>query len=647
MRIAFALTALTMAALAQQPGRPPRTPAELDRLLDRIVAYEHGQSRAALAELTSFINASLGSPVLLRSIEERLVAFLESNATPAAKTAAARELSAIATEASVPALAGMLMRAEIAEMARYALARIPGPGADEALRKALETTSGRTRIGIIHSIGQRRDSKAVPALRALVSSTEAGTADAAVHALASIADASAMDALAAERRWKQGAQREGISHAYLRAAESLAARGDRNGALKVYSQLSMPSEPDRVRIAALSGLAALQGVDAVPVLAEEIGAKNPAVQAAAIGLLAGIPGPDATAAMVRKLPNLTPGGQARLVTALSLRGDPSGRPAVSQSAASVQVEVRIAALNGLGRLGDETSVPILAAAAASGQPAEQNAARQSLANLRGPKIDAAIVAAIGSSPPKMKAELILAAGERRSAGAGTALVETARGQDPELRRSALRALKNVSGPEHVSALLDLVQTAPPSDLRDGIQALAAAMKKSEPTQIAAVISAYKAANSASTRLSLLDALGHSTRAEALPVLCAALADPAPEIVRGAILALTDWPDPAPLPNLFAVARGGLDPALRTLALRGYLKLLALPARRSNPETVALLANALPLAIDTAEKRTVLSVLVAYPCQEALKLAEGLLTDHAVVTEAKASIERIGNALRRR
>jgi hypothetical protein len=127
----------------------------------------------------------------------------------------------------------------------------------------------------------------------------------------------------------------------------------------------------------------------------------------------------------------------------------------------------------------------------------------------------------------------------------------------------------------------------------------------------------------------------------------ALTDPAPEIVRGAILALTDWPDPAPLTDLFPVARDGPDPALRTLALRGYLKLLALPAPRSNSESVGLLANALPLAAGAAEKRTLLSVLVAYPCQEALKLAESLLADQAVATEAKASIDRIGNALKRR
>jgi HEAT repeat protein len=647
MRIVLALMTFTASALAQQPAQPQRTPAALDRLLSRIVAYEHGQSRAALAELTLFINGSLGAPVLLRTLESRLLAFLQSNATPAAKAAVARELSAIATEASVPALAEMLTQGEMAEMARYALSRIPGPAADEALRKALDTTTGKNRIGILNSIGQRRDAKAVPTLRGLISSPDAGVADAAISALANIADRAALDSLAAARKRISGAKRERVSNAYLRGAANLAERGDRNGALRIYQQLSMPAEPDTIRIAALSGLAPLQGKDAVAVLAEEIGSKSPAVQAAAIGLLAGIPGPDATVAMIRKLPNLAPGGQARLITALSLRGDFSARPVVLQSTRSNEAEVRVAALTGLGKLGDESSVPVLAAAAAEGQAAEQAAARESLANLRGPKLDSTIVAAIASSTGKVKTELILVAGERRSAGAGDALVKAARENDPELRRSALRALKNVGGPQQVSALVDLVQAVPPADLRDATQALAAALKRSQGEQIAGVISAYNATSLVERRLPLLDALGQTAHAEVLPVLRSGLKDHSPEIVRTAILALTDWPDPTPSADMFGLAASGSNPALRTLALRGYLKLLALPAQRSNPETVSLLGKAIRFANEPAEKRTVLSLLVAYPCDEALKLAEELFKDPAVATEAKVSFDRISNALRRK
>ena len=64
-------------------------------------------------------------------------------------------------------------------MARYALSRIPGPKADEALRNTLEQTTGNTRIGIVNTLGLRRDSNAVPAIAMLAASSDAATAEAA------------------------------------------------------------------------------------------------------------------------------------------------------------------------------------------------------------------------------------------------------------------------------------------------------------------------------------------------------------------------------------------------------------------------------------------------------------------------------------
>ena len=78
--------------------------ADLDRLLERIQTYQHGQSRAALVQLAWFVNGSPASPELRRDIEARLLKFVQSNATPAAKAAVLKELGGIATEASAPVL---------------------------------------------------------------------------------------------------------------------------------------------------------------------------------------------------------------------------------------------------------------------------------------------------------------------------------------------------------------------------------------------------------------------------------------------------------------------------------------------------------------------------------------------------------------
>ena len=146
----------------------------------------------------------------------------------------------------------------------------------------------------------------------------------------------------------------------------------------------------------------------------------------------------------------------RVLAALAGRGDVTARPLLTQSARANSVEVRTAALAGLGKIGDQTSVGLLAEAAASGKPPEQAAARQSLSGLAGPGIDSAVVAAIGTSSGKVKAELILAAGKRGSTAAANALVQAVHDPDPDVRRNALRALRNVAGPAQVPALLEIV-----------------------------------------------------------------------------------------------------------------------------------------------------------------------------------------------
>src|SRR5439155_6386607 len=163
--------AMTMVAPAQVSPKAVRTASEMDPLLASLATYEYGQSRQAQAQFTQFVQDSMASPALLKQVEARLLAFLQSNATAAGKQFALRELSLIGTEASIPVLTPMLLQPATSEMARFALARIPGETAGEALCGSLVKASGSIRIGIIGSLGQRRDAKAVPALAALAASS--------------------------------------------------------------------------------------------------------------------------------------------------------------------------------------------------------------------------------------------------------------------------------------------------------------------------------------------------------------------------------------------------------------------------------------------------------------------------------------------
>ena len=183
--------------------------------------------------------------------------FLQSDATPAGKEAAFRALSLVGSNASIPVLAPLLTQVDTAEMARYALAAIPGAAVDEALRKGLAAApSDRIKVGIINSLGRRRDSKSVPAIAALISSRNPEVTAAAAAALASISDRAALDALAAARKSASGQTRELVSQAYVVGADHVAERGDKIRAVAIYKELIAPEELSPIRARALKGLAA-------------------------------------------------------------------------------------------------------------------------------------------------------------------------------------------------------------------------------------------------------------------------------------------------------------------------------------------------------------------------------------------------------
>jgi HEAT repeat protein len=618
----------------------------MEPLLATIANYDSGQSRIPLAQFTQLVQDCLANPQMLKLIEARLLKFIQSPATPQGKDFGFRELSLIGTDMSVPVLAPMLTQPATAEMARYALSRIPGPAADEALRNALGQATGNTRIGIVNSIGLRHDAKAVPAIAALAGSNDTATAEAAFDALAAIGDKPALDALRAVRAKDSGSIRQKASEAMTLCADQFAARGDKATASKAYHELIGQQEPPMVRIAALGGLTSTEGRAAIPALLVELEGSDPKTQAAAIRLLDKIPGPEVTAAMIREFPKVSAPGQVRLLSALADRGDASAAPLALKTAKSAEGEVRTSAIRALGALGDGSAVTPLATEAANGQGEQQAAARRSLYSLHGASIDPAIVAALGTTSGKVKAELIVATGERGTAGSADALVKAIQDQDPDVHREALKALKNVAGPAQVPGLVDFVVNASSAaDRRDASQTLAVALKRSQGPQFDVLLAAYNKTTAIPPKLSLLEVMGQTSNEQTLPALRAALKDSNPEIARGAVLALTDWADVAPMPDLLAMAKSGSNPALQVLALRGYLKLVGLPSERPMKESARLLAEAMPLATQTAEKRTVLSLVGNYPCPEALQLAQASVSDDAVAKEARAAVDKINQSLK--
>ena len=226
----------------------------LDETIDALKTYDWGMDPKVLRPLDEAIVSTHGDAAARKALEERLLAVLKAEVPRAAKDAVCRWLRTIGTVASVPVLTALLPDEKLSHMARYALERIPGPEAAQALRSAIPKVAPKLKIGLISSLEARRDATAIPALQIMLASADPGVAQSAAYALGAIGLPEANKALAAAK--PTPATKAAIAEASLACAENLLAHGLKADAKATYERLlaSTPAKP--VQFAATRGLKA-------------------------------------------------------------------------------------------------------------------------------------------------------------------------------------------------------------------------------------------------------------------------------------------------------------------------------------------------------------------------------------------------------
>ncbi len=190
--------------------------------------------------------------------ESKAIAVLKSSATQLEKSDACRELARIGTRAAVAPLAELLGDEKLAHMARYGLEPIPDPAVDQALRDAATKLKGRLLVGVIGSIGVRRDAKAVDLLADQLKNSNADVMQAAARALGSIGTTAAGKALESVLADTPAPNRPAVSEGLFRCAEALAVHGQRGEALAIYARLNRADVPQQVREGAAKKVHALR-----------------------------------------------------------------------------------------------------------------------------------------------------------------------------------------------------------------------------------------------------------------------------------------------------------------------------------------------------------------------------------------------------
>lgn len=644
---ALLLTAATLVAAEATPTpEPEKTLSQkIEELLPGMGAKNLVDRREPQQELERMCMEASGpgKEAERREICEAIMKHVSADVAKPARVWMLRKIEPLGREEVVKGLVALLedQDAEIRELARRALQNNPVPQAAAALRAELARAQDAPwRVAMINALAFRRDAESADTFIKLMRDANEEVAVAAVSALGKIGTTAGVKAVFEFRKTAQGRLKDEATDASLRGAEDLLARQSKAEAARIYEALAAPEESEAVRMAALHGLAAARGAEALPNLMKIVAGDDARLRLVAARCAQAIPGEQATRQLVDALAAAAPEAKAVLLDVLGKRGDTAALPAVATAAGDEKPEVRIAALGALGSLGDGSMVGTLAKAAAKGgSDEEKQLARQSLARMPGKDVDARILSDLKEAEPALAAELVNAVAARGIAEARPMLLSMAGGAPPAVRAAALAALGTLATDEDFPKLVQLLTSARGANLcnaaekailevcsRPGerdvrVEAVIQGMQKAGPEPQAAMIR-------------ILAQLGGPAAFDAILAGCKA-GDPG--VQDAAVNAATAWKDPAATNGLLEFAKSAANKGHKSLALRGYVRLVQASAgERGAAQTFTLLRDAMKMATSAEDKKAVLDAVKAVPDPGALEFALEKLADAGIGNEAASA-----------
>ena len=616
--------------------------ADFDGTLSQVASYDYGDSRQPLSDLTDMLRRASGDEMQLLEYEKAMIEVLLEKQTPfAARQYLCKELSIMGSELSVDPLYKLLTSKDekLADIARYALERIPGEQVDTALVKAMGKTKDVIKVGVINTIGERRIAVEQDLGKLLMNKND-DIAMAAAAALGKIGSQTSATLLGEALLKLEPPVRKASVDAYLKNADVLLKAGEKDKARLMYQSLYTPEESMPIRSAALTGLIKTTETPTeiiVAILQEE---ENPDIRAVAISMVHQCRRDLDLKTIAAELPELDPLGQVQLLTAFKEKGDPVSREAVNEILQSTEnMEVKMAAIDALSVVGGPEDVMILANMSAKARDEEKEALDRTLGRMNAEGVDDRILELLPDAEPQVKEVLVNAISDRQMEAVDV-LIETASDDNPRVRVAALKALGQLGKPDKMDTFIDLlVKARNNAERREAERMLVAVANRipEEEQRGDAVIEALSEAEDLQARSSLMLVAGRIGDNDALPIMRQALESEDAELKRAAILSLSEWPTPEPLEDLLTVAQSADQSSHRVLALRGYLQLLTLESERNKPETVKLYKTALDLATEIGEKRMALSGLGKVHCLGALLLADDYLDDPELKGEAEIAV----------
>ena len=597
----------------------------------------HFSIRAALATciLTVGPLAAAADTPAAESAEAKLIAVLQSSAAPQDKAITCKRLAICGSKAAVPALAALLVDEQLSSWARIGLEAIPDPAVDAALRDAAGKLQGKLQVGVINSIGKRRDTLAVAWLAQKLADADPALSSAAAAALGRIGGEPAAQALGQALAGATATTLPVLCEAYLRNADLFISQGNPAKAAEICEKVRGVPTPRHIRMEATRGLIVARQAAGIPLLIEQLKSDDAGMVAVALGLAHDLPGAGLTQALTAELGQLPAAKQVYVIDALGGRHDKAVVPTLLALTNNSPENVSIAAIAALTQLGDVSVLPRMVQLAAGPDGELAKAAQAGIVAFPTADADATCIAMLAAPDARARVTAADLISRRATYSAMPAVAKAAREDaDPAVRVASINTLRELGSLADLTAVAGiLVKNASDAEAQAAEKALATicGRQTDRPACAAALVAGLAAAQPAQ-KCALLRLLHSVVDPKSLQAIRAATADPSKEVQDTAVRLLCEWSSAEAAPDLLALAKTSPDPTFKLLALRGYIRVSG-DKDVSAAQRLAMCKQAAALVQRDEERRILLGVLAGGADAESLAMAATHLGTAALQAEA--------------
>jgi HEAT repeat protein len=597
----------------------------------------------ALATFALLIASSVavcaeGTTLSATNQESALIQVLQSAAPPDQKAITCKKLAIYGTEKAVPALAPLLADASLNSWARIALEAIAGSAPDKALRKAAGKLHGRLLVGVINSIGVRRDAESVGLLTGKLHDSDTNVASAAAVSLGKIGGPQAAKALRRALAQAPESVRAAVAEGCVRCAENFLADAKRAEAVELYDAVRQAALPRQRVLEGIRGAILARGPAGIPLLLEQLQSRDRDYFNIGLSVARELPGREATEAVAGAFRAATPDRQPFLLLALADRGDAAATPVVTEAARNGAKKLRRVAIGILDRLGDPSTLTVLLDDATDEDSEISQASLAALTRLPGNDVDTGLLARLPDSSGKMRLVLITLAAHRGIEKAVPLIVQSVGDPDEKTRNAAIDALTSLGGDNEVAELVRTLEKSNTPGERAPIENALVTLSGRVGTKCVPSLLPLIQSTEPENRKAALHALSAAGGSEALAAVAAATDDKDPSFQDEAVRTLCTWPnawpdDAAVAEPLLHIAKTDGSSSHQILALRGYLQFLLGDEKLKKDDKLSKLQEIMPLLQRPGEKVTAIAILQGISAPAALELLAAYAGEPAVANDA--------------